>query len=157
MQQMQLDLVAKIKKGHYVYDPECLVLSAPKIIIGHVDRNGTLLGGGSEVIIRGTQVGVQGAGEGGTVEVRASSIRHIAEDPGVDGLEHVVGTLSEIISQARNIIIQSNEVKVYRIGTVSLISLFSLSTVRAIGFWVLTPLTSIFSKLSRSKSLATSG
>ena len=110
MQQMQLDLVAKIKKGHYVYDPECLVLSAPKIIIGHVDRNGTLLGGGSEVIIRGTQVGVQGAGEGGTVEVRASSIRHIAEDPGVDGLEHVVGTLSEIISQARNIIIQSNEV-----------------------------------------------
>ena len=110
MQQMQIDLVAKIKKGHYVYDPECLVLSAPKIIIGHVDRNGTLLGGGSEVIIRGTQVGVQGAGEGGTVEVRASSIRHIAEDPGVDGLEHVVGTLSEIISQARNIIIQSNEV-----------------------------------------------
>ena len=110
MQQMQLDLVAKIKKGHYVYDPECLVLSAPKIIIGHVDRNGTLLGGGSEVIIRGTQVGVQGAGEGGTVEVRASSIRHIAEDPGVDGLEHVVGTLSEIISQARNIIIQSNDV-----------------------------------------------
>ena len=110
MQQMQLDLVAKIKKGHYVYDPECLVLSAPKIIIGHVDRNGTLLGGGSEVIIRGTQVGVQGAGEGGTVEVRASSIRHIAEDPGVDGLEHVVGTLSEIISQARNTIIQSNEV-----------------------------------------------
>ena len=110
MQQMQLDLVAKIKKGHYVYDPECLVLSAPKIIIGHVDRNGTLLGGGSEVIIRGTQVGVQGAGEGGTVEVRASSIRHIAEDPGVDGLEHVVGALSEIISQARNIIIQSNDV-----------------------------------------------
>ncbi len=99
MQQMQLDFVAKIKKG-----------SAPKIIIGHVDRNGTLLGGGSEVIIRGTQVGVQGAGEGGTVEVRASNIRQVAEDPGVDGLEHVVGTLSEIVSQARNIIIQSNDI-----------------------------------------------
>ena len=110
MQQMQLDFVAKIKKGQYVYDPDCLVLSAPKIIIGHVDRNGTLLGGGSEVIIRGTQVGVQGAGEGGTVEVRASNIRQVAEDPGVDGLEHVVGTLSEIVSQARNIIIQSNDI-----------------------------------------------
>ena len=85
-------------------------LSAPKIIIGHVDRNGTLLGGGSEVIIRGTQVGLQGAGEGGTVEVRASNIRQVAEDPGVDGLEHVVGTLSEIVSQARNIIIQSNDI-----------------------------------------------
>ena len=95
MQQMQLDFVA---------------LSAPKIIIGHVDRNGTLLGGGSEVIIRGTQVGLQGAGEGGTVEVRASNIRQVAEDPGVDGLEHVVGTLSEIVSQARNIIIQSNDI-----------------------------------------------
>ena len=110
MQQMQLDFVAKIKKGQYMYDPDCLVLSAPKIIIGHVDRNGTLLGGGSEVIIRGTQVGVQGAGEGGTVEVRASNIRQVAEDPGVDGLEHVVGTLSEIVSQARNIIIQSNDI-----------------------------------------------
>ena len=110
MQQMQLDFVAKIKKGQYMYDPDCLVLSAPKIIIGHVDRNGTLLGGGSEVIIRGTQVGVQGAGEGGTVEVRASTIRQVAEDPGVDGLEHVVGTLSEIVSQARNIIIQSNDI-----------------------------------------------
>ena len=110
MQQMQLDFVAKIKKGQYMYDPDCLVLSAPKIIIGHVDRNGTLLGGGSEVIIRGTQVGLQGAGEGGTVEVRASNIRQVAEDPGVDGLEHVVGTLSEIVSQARNIIIQSNDI-----------------------------------------------
>ena len=43
MQQMQLDLVAKIKKGHYVYDPECLVLSAPKIIIGHVDQRSSFV------------------------------------------------------------------------------------------------------------------
>ena len=110
LQQMQLDLVSQIKNGQYVRDPECLVLSAPKIIIGNVDCNGTQFEGGSEVIIRGGKVGLQGTGEGGEVEVRAASIRQIAEDPGVDGLEHVVGTLSAIVSQARNIIIHSSDV-----------------------------------------------
>ena len=83
LQQMQLDLVSQIKNGQYVRDPECLVLSAPKIIIGNVDCNGTQFEGGSEVIIRGGKVGLQGTGEGGEVEVRAASIRQIAEDPGV--------------------------------------------------------------------------
>ena len=110
MQQMQADMVSDMMKGRYVRDHDCLVLSAPKIIIGNVDCNGTQFEGGSEVIIRGSQVGIQGTGEGGEVEVRAASIRQIAEDPGVDGLEHVVGTLSQIVSQARNIIIQSNDV-----------------------------------------------
>ena len=36
-------------------------------------------------------------------------IRQIAEDPGTDGLEHVVGSLSEVISQARSIVIQSDD------------------------------------------------
>ena len=40
--------------------------------------------------------------------VHASSIRHIAEDPGSDGREHVVYPLSEVVSQARNITLQSN-------------------------------------------------
>jgi len=109
MQQMKLDVVAELQKGRYVRDTQRLVLSAPEIIIGNVDRNGTLFAGGSKVIVRGTQVGVEGAGEGGYLELRAPSIREIAEDPGTDGREHVVGSLSEVVSQARNIIIQSDD------------------------------------------------
>ena len=109
MQQIKLDVVAELQKGRYVRDTQRLVLSAPEIVIGNVDRNGTLFAGGSKVIVRGTQVGVEGAGEGGRLEFRAPSIREIAEDPGTDGREHVVGSLSEVVSQARNIIIQSDD------------------------------------------------
>ena len=109
IQQMKLDVVAELQKGRYVRDTQRLVLSAPEIIIGNVDRSGALFAGGSKVIVRGTQVGVEGAGEGGCLELRAPSIREIAEDPGTDGREHVVGSLSEVVSQARNIIIQSDD------------------------------------------------
>ena len=111
IQQMKLDVVAELQKGRYVRDTQRLVLSAPEIIIGNVDRSGTLYAGGSKVIVRGTQVGVEGAGEGGRLDLRASSIREIAEDPGSDGREHVVSSLSEVVSQARNIIIQSDDVE----------------------------------------------
>ena len=111
VQQMKLDVVAELQKGRYIRDTQRLVLSAPEIIIGNVDRSGTLFAGGSKVIVRGTQVGVEGAGEGGSLELRAPSIREIAEDPGTDGREHVVGTVSEVVSQARNIIVQSDDVE----------------------------------------------
>ena len=109
VQQMKLDVVAEVQKGRYVRDNEQLIISAPRIILGNVDRNGTLKPGGSEIIIRGTQVGVEAAGEAGQVALRAASIRQTAEDPGVDGLEHVVGTLSEVISQARHVVIHSHD------------------------------------------------
>ena len=109
VQQMKLDVVAEVQKGRYVRDNEQLIISAPRIILGNVDRNGTLKPGASEIIIRGTQVGVEAAGEAGQVAMRAASIRQTAEDPGVDGLEHVVGTLSEIISQARHVAIHSHD------------------------------------------------
>ena len=108
VQQMRLEAVGK-RKGRYIFDDERLILSAPEIIIGNVDQGGALLEGkGSSVIVRGTQVDVHGVGEGGQVAVHASSIRHIAEDPGSDGREHVVYPLSEVVSQARNITLQSN-------------------------------------------------
>ncbi len=109
MLQMKLDMVAEMQKGHYIRDDQRLVLSAPEIVIGNVDRNGTLLSGGSTVVIRGANVNLQGAGTGGQVEMRAASIREIAEDPGIDGQEHVVGTVSEVVSLARNVVIQSND------------------------------------------------
>lgn len=108
VQQMRLEAVGK-RKGRYIFDDERLILSAPEIIIGNVDQGGSLLEGkGSAVIVRGTQVDVHGVGEGGQVAVHAPSIRHIAEDPGSDGHEHVVYPLSEVVSQARNITLQSN-------------------------------------------------
>lgn len=109
MQQMRIDTIADIKRGKYFRDEQRIVISAPEIIIGNVDSNGTLFQGGSTIIVRGTQVGLQAAGEAGQVEMRAPSIRQTAEDPGTDGQEHVVGTLSEVVSQARQIVIQSDE------------------------------------------------
>ena len=111
IQQMKLEVTAEMQKGRYVHDDHRLVISAPEIVIGNVDRSGTLLAGGSTVIIRGTNVGLQAASEGGVIEMRSPGIRQIAEDPGVDGEEHVVYNRSEVVSQARNIIIQSDEAK----------------------------------------------
>ena len=109
MQQLRIDTIAEVKKGQYVRNDRRLVLSAPEIIIGNVDSNGTLFDGGSTIVVRGTNVGIQAAGEAGQVETRAASIRDIAEDPGSDGMEHVAGSISEVVSQARHIIIQSDD------------------------------------------------
>ena len=109
IQQMKLEVTAEVQKGRYLRDDHRLVLSAPEIVIGNVDRNGTLFSGGSDIVMRGTNVGVEAASEGGVLVLRAPNIRQIAEDPGVDGEEHVVYQHSEVMSQARNIIIQSDE------------------------------------------------
>ena len=111
MQQMKLEL-ASMKKGRVISDNERLILSAPEIIIGHVDEGGMLKeGSASHIIVRGTQVDVHGIGQGGQVAMRAPSIRQIAEDPGSDGRARVVYSNSEVVSQARNITLQSNDVE----------------------------------------------
>jgi hypothetical protein len=66
-------------------------------------------GAASKIVLRGTDVDLEASGHGGRVETRAASIRQIAEDPGSDGHEHVVGVLSEVVSQARQIVIQSDD------------------------------------------------
>ena len=109
IQKMKLEMTAELQKGRYVRDDHRLVLSAPEIVIGNVDRNGTLFAGGSTIVVRGTDVGLQAASEGGVLELRAPGIRQIAEDPGGDGREHVVYNRSEVVSQARNIILQSDD------------------------------------------------
>ena len=111
MQQLQVETINQMKKGYYLRDNQRLVLSAPEIIIGDVDAGGNLnSGSGSTVIVRGAQVGLQGVGSGGQVEIRATNIRETAEDPGIDGQEHVVSPASAVVSQARNIILQSDDV-----------------------------------------------
>ncbi len=110
IQQLKSDLLSQVQRGRFVRDEQRLILSAPEIVIGNVDMNGCLYGdGASTIVVRGNQIGLHGTGEGAHVEVRSPGIRQIAEDPGPDGLEHVVDTVSEIVSQARDIVIQSND------------------------------------------------
>ena len=109
MRHLSAEFSSKLKKGRYERDDERIILSAPEIIIGHVDSEGMLLSGSSVITVRGTNVGVQAAGTAGKVETRAASIRQVAEDPGDDGREHVVGPVSEVVSHARQIIVQSED------------------------------------------------
>ena len=114
VQRLKEQLYETAKGVHYVRDDGCLILSAPKVIIGNVDHNGCLLdgGGGSVVVLRANDVRLEGVGAslaGGSITARAASIRNIAVDPGSDGLENVVCDRSEIICQAKGITLQSQD------------------------------------------------
>ena len=113
VQQMKIDLIDQMEQGHYIRDDRRIILSAPEIIIGNVDKSGVLCGNYSQVVIRGNNVELNGIGSGvpgsGTIVSRASSIRQIAVDPGMDGREQVVGSISEIVSQAKSVVIRSEQ------------------------------------------------
>ncbi len=98
--------------GRVIRDDKRIVLSAPEIIIGDVNLGGILNPGcESKVVIRGTDVRLQGAGDVGRIGVQAPIIEQVAENPGIDGNEHVVGEVSKIVSQAANVTIQSDKVQ----------------------------------------------
>ena len=110
IQQMKEDTEFEKRRGRYIRDDERIILSAPEIIIGNVDDSGVHFdSAGSTVILRSSKVGLQGLGDGGQVEMRSPSIRQIAEDPGCDGQEHVVLTRSEVVSQARHLVLHSQD------------------------------------------------
>lgn len=97
--------------GNVLRDEHRIVLSAPEIIIGNVDNNGVLFNAPSRIVVRGNEVSLEGVGLGGQVATRASSIRSVAEDPGQDGLEHVVQPVSEIVSQAKAVSLRTENVE----------------------------------------------
>ena len=109
IQQLKADILNEVAKGKYFRDDERIVISAPEIVIGNVDASGMLYGDGGTIVIRGQKLGLEGVGEDGSVETRASLISHTAVDPGPDGIEEVVHSQSAIISQAKHITLQSNE------------------------------------------------
>ncbi len=113
MQQIKTELLNEMRKGKYLRDKERIILSAPEIVIGNVDPSGALYPGGSTVIVRGQRVAVEGCGESGAVEMRAPSISQLGVDPGPDGLESVVAPVSQVVSQARHIVLQSNKAEGY--------------------------------------------
>ena len=115
IQQMKTEIINRLDKGQYIRDNNRIVISAPEIVIGNVDKSGTLWNGYSRVIIRGSDVSLEGVGNGtngtGTITSRAASIRQIAVDPGIDGMESVVKPISEIVSQARSVTLRGEAAK----------------------------------------------
>ena len=109
IQQLKADIYSKIDGGQYYRDDKRIVISAPEIVIGNVDYSGDLLGCMGKVVIKGSEVDLEGAGNNGVIVSRAPSIRQIAVDPGTDGLENVVCETSEIVNQACDIVLQSED------------------------------------------------
>ena len=109
VRQIKADIDMSVGQGYVLRDPKRIVISAPEVIIGDVDRDGTLNpNSGSRVVIRGQRLNLEGVGDAGTVHTRAASIRQTAVNPGIDGEENVVGPLSEVVSQASQIAIEAN-------------------------------------------------
>ena len=97
--------------GKFIQDDKRIILSAPEIIIGNVNMGGVLNPDGNcNLIIRGNNVFLEGVGDSGRLAMRAPTISQIAEDPGIDGEEHVVCATSKIVNQATEITIESNAV-----------------------------------------------
>lgn len=114
VQELRQDIFDAISGVRVIDGGQRLILSAPEIIIGNVDDYGDLKseGGGSKVIIRANEVSLEGHGTNnsiGLIRARAPQIQNIAVDPGIDGLEDVVYPVSEILNQARNVTLQSND------------------------------------------------
>jgi hypothetical protein len=109
VRQLKEEIYSAKNGGYFLRDDHRIVISAPEIVIGNVDRDGTLRAdSGSQVVLRATAVGLDGVGSAGQVLTRAASIRQVAADPGSDGMEAVVGPLSEVVSQAGSIVLEGN-------------------------------------------------
>ena len=109
VQQIKEGLYNSLGDGLFYHDGNRIVISAPEIVIGNVDRTGTLQGGGlGKVIIRGCEVDIEGVGPTGSIVNRAPIIRQVAVDPGIDGRENVVCDTSRIVSQACDIVLHSS-------------------------------------------------
>ena len=116
MQQIKSDLIDQCSKGQYFRDDQRIIISAPEIIIGDVSKDGTLnTTSTSTVIIRSNKICQEGVGDlrgnGGCITNKASVIKNICIDPGIDGIEEVVSNQSQYIVQAQGITLQSEETK----------------------------------------------
>lgn len=108
--------IAEMTKGiKFVRDDNTMILSSPRIIIGNVDASGTMFQGGSEIILRGTNIRLEGVGDdngsGGSISNRAATIENIAVDPGMDGKESLVCSTSQLLFQANNICMRADSDK----------------------------------------------
>ena len=112
VQQIKTDIFNRLDRGTYYHDDQRIVISAPEIVIGNVDKSGALNGGEmGTVVIKGSDVSLEGVGETGRIVSRAPIIHQKAVNPGIDGRENVVCDTSEIVSQACDIVLHSSDAK----------------------------------------------
>ena len=112
VQQIKTDIFNRLDRGAYYHDDERIVISAPEIVIGNVDKSGALNGSYvGTVVIKGSDVSLEGVGETGRIVSRAPIIHQKAVNPGIDGRENVVCDSSEIVSQACDIVLHSSDAK----------------------------------------------
>ena len=108
---MKRDFFDKLERGQFIGHPERIVISAPEIIIGNVDKSGQLIGNGGTIVLRGVSLNMDASGESGTISQRASNIRQLAVDPGPDGLDAVVHPSSSVAIKARSVSLGSEDAK----------------------------------------------
>lgn len=113
IQQLKDDIYSRLAEGTYIRNDHRIILSAPEIVIGNVDDHGMLFGDTGSVVVRGGSVSLEGSGDMGSVSTRAPYISQKAVDPGADGVQEAVVANSSIVSQAKSIVIQSNESEGY--------------------------------------------
>lgn len=109
VQQIKKEIFNRLDSGNIIRDDRRIVLSAPEIIIGNVDKGGTLKEETGSVIVRGHHLALEGAGESGSVITRAPLIEQKAVNPGIDGRENIVSNTSQIVSQACSIMLHSSD------------------------------------------------
>ena len=109
IEKMKVELLDEFRGGQFIRDEECIVISAPRIIIGNVTKDGNLREELGDVIIRGHALEMDGVGYGGRVRINAPEIAQRAMDTGLDGKEAVVYPVSRILNQARNVVIDSQD------------------------------------------------
>jgi len=98
-------------EGRLIHDDRRLILSAPEIVIGNVNMGGMLNpNGGCTIIIRGNQVALEGVGDTGSVAIRAPKISEVAENPGTDGTEHTVESVSQVVIQGREVTVDTSDI-----------------------------------------------
>lgn len=107
IEKMKVDIMNQIHNGQYIRDDDTIVISAPRIIIGNVNKDGNLKEELGEVIIRGHALQMDAVGENGTLAMHAPTIEQAAIDAGLDGRERVVRPTSSIKTQARSVLIDS--------------------------------------------------
>ena len=72
VQQIKVDIFNKLDKGLFYRDDQRIVISAPEIIIGNVDKSGALVGSEQgRVVVKGSEVALEGVGDRGRIVNRA--------------------------------------------------------------------------------------
>lgn len=75
VQDIRQEIYDRYENGYFLRDDKRIVISAPEIIIGNVDKSGRLLDDGlSTVVIRSGGIDIQGVGDVGYIRNKATSL-----------------------------------------------------------------------------------